>query len=348
MCNLDIRVVINLEKIIQYIKDELNGLKLKEEQIEEKIYSNELDIQGCIKAIEKLNQSSASTGMIFLSTDKKTSFDIEETQRLNGIISQLKLQENDMISERDIIKQKINEIEEILSKTVDNTSKKSESKYTSYDLINYVETERQRISGDIHDSIIQNLTALMYKMEFIKKVMDTDHNRAKLEIEASNKIVKDCIGELRDIIFNLHPMSLDDLDTKSVFYDFIEKIKTSTDMIVDFTYKSDIDHLNNSIVVVLLRIIQELCNNSIKHSGGSRIDINVNISNNLVTVVQSDNGKGYDHNLIDKPKTTTDNTGYGLVLLKEKVGLINGNITVNTKKEGGTEYKLTVPVPKEE
>ena len=324
-------MVINLEKIIQYIKDELNGLKLKQEQIEEKLYTNELDIQGCIKAIEKLNQSSDSTGMIFLSTDKKTGFDIEEIERLNGIISELKSQQNDMISERDNITKKI----------------KQKAKYTNYDLINYVETERQRISGDIHDSIIQNLTALMYKIELIKKVMDTDHNRAKLELESGNKIVKDCIGELRNIIFNLHPMSLDDLDTKSVFYDFIQKIKTSTNMIVDFKYKSDVEHVNNSIVVVLLRIIQELCNNSIKHSDGSRIDINVNISNNLIKIVQSDDGIGYDYNLIDKPKTTTDNTGYGLVLLKEKVGLINGTISVNTKKEGGTEYKLTVPIPKE-
>lgn len=334
-----------MEKIIQYIKDELNGLKLKQEQIEEKLYTNELDIQGCIKAIEKLNQSSDSTGMIFLSTDKKTGFDIEEIERLNGIISQLKSQQNDMISERDNITKKIKEIEDILSEK--STYKKQKAKYTSYDLINYVETERQRISGDIHDSIIQNLTALMYKIELIKKVMDTDHNRAKLELEAENKIVKDCIGELRNIIFNLHPMSLDDLDTKSVFYDFIQKIKTSTNMIVDFKYKSDVEHVNNSIVVVLLRIIQELCNNSIKHSDGSRIDINVNISNNLITIVQSDDGIGYDYNLIDKPKTTTDNTGYGLILLKEKVGLINGTISVNTKKEGGTEYKLTVPIPKE-
>ncbi len=334
-----------MEKIIQYIKDELNGLKLKQEQIEEKLYTNELDIQGCIKAIEKLNQSSDSTGMIFLSTDKKTGFDIEEIERLNGIISELKSQQNDMISERDNITKKIKEIEDILSEK--STYKKQKAKYTNYDLINYVETERQRISGDIHDSIIQNLTALMYKIELIKKVMDTDHNRAKLELEAGNKIVKDCIGELRNIIFNLHPMSLDDLDTKSVFYDFIQKIKTSTNMIVDFKYKSDVEHVNNSIVVVLLRIIQELCNNSIKHSGGSRIDINVNISNNLIKIVQSDDGIGYDYNLIDKPKTTTDNTGYGLVLLKEKVGLINGTISVNTKKEGGTEYKLTVPIPKE-
>ena len=334
-----------MEKIIQYIKDELNGLKLKQEQIEEKLYTNELDIQGCIKAIEKLNQSSDSTGMIFLSTDKKTGFDIEEIERLNGIISELKSQQNDMISERDNITKKIKEIEDILSEK--STYKKQKAKYTNYDLINYVETELQRISGDIHDSIIQNLTALMYKIELIKKVMDTDHNRAKLELEAGNKIVKDCIGELRNIIFNLHPMSLDDLDTKSVFYDFIQKIKTSTNMIVDFKYKSDVEHVNNSIVVVLLRIIQELCNNSIKHSGGSRIDINVNISNNLIKIVQSDDGIGYDYNLIDKPKTTTDNTGYGLVLLKEKVGLINGTISVNTKKEGGTEYKLTVPIPKE-
>lgn len=334
-----------MEKIIQYIKDELNGLKLKQEQIEEKLYTNELDIQGCIKAIEKLNQSSDSTGMIFLSTDKKTGFDIEEIERLNGIISELKSQQNDMISERDNITKKIKEIEDILSEK--STYKKQKAKYTNYDLINYVETERQRISGDIHDSIIQNLTALMYKIELIKKVMDTDHNRAKLELESGNKIVKDCIGELRNIIFNLHPMSLDDLDTKSVFYDFIQKIKTSTNMIVDFKYKSDVEHVNNSIVVVLLRIIQELCNNSIKHSDGSRIDINVNISNNLIKIVQSDDGIGYDYNLIDKPKTTTDNTGYGLVLLKEKVGLINGTISVNTKKEGGTEYKLKVPIPKE-
>lgn len=336
-------MVINLEKIIQYIKDELNGLKLKQEQIEEKLYTNELDIQGCIKAIEKLNQSSDSTGMIFLSTDKKTGFDIEEIERLNGIISQLKSQQNDMISERDNITKKIKEIEDILSEK--STYKKQKAKYTSYDLINYVETERQRISGDIHDSIIQNLTALMYKIELIKKVMDTDHNRAKLELEAGNKIVKDCIGELRNIIFNLHPMSLDDLDTEGVFNDFIGKIKQSTDMVVDYSYHSKLKHIDNSVVIMLLRIIQELCCNSIKHSGGTRIQISVDITPDVINIIQSDNGKGYDYSIINNPKTTSDNTGFGLVLLKERLGLIDGKIKIGDMESGGVEYKITVPVP---
>lgn len=335
-------MVIKMEKAIEYLKKELSSLRQELYELDDKLHINELDIVHSRQAVENIDKNSDSTGNIFMSSGNCNEFENQEIHRLNEMIDGLVDSQHQMSTKRDQLAKKIKKIEEILSET---NKQDKEYRYTSYDLINYVEAERQRISGDIHDSIVQNMTALMYKLELIKKVMDTDHNRAKLEIESGSKIVKDCIEELRNIIFNLHPMSLEDLDTEGVFNDFIEKIKKSTDMIVNYTYNSDVSHIDNSIVIMLLRIIQELCNNSIKHSGGTTISIDVNISNGIITIIQSDDGKGYDCSIADKPKTTTDNTGYGLVLLKERIGLINGKITIKSLEAGGIEYHISVPIP---
>lgn len=336
-------MVISLKEIIEYVRNELEDFRKQRSEIEDKLHSNELDIQESRQTVELIKRDNNATGMIFMSTDKNTGFNTEEVIRLEQMISDMEKSQKSMKAEKDNIDKKISKLESILSNK-DNTGVET-YKYTSHDLINYVEAERQRISADIHDSIIQNLTAMMYKMELIKKVVDSDHNRAKLEIESGNKIIKDCIEELRNIIFNLHPMSLDDLDTEGVFNDFIGKIKQSTDMVVDYSYHSKLKHIDNSVVIMLLRIIQELCCNSIKHSGGTRIQISVDITPDVINIIQSDNGKGYDYSIINNPKTTSDNTGFGLVLLKERLGLIDGKIKISDIESGGVEYKITVPVP---
>ena len=212
-------MVISLKEIIEYVRNELEDFRKQKSEIEDKLHSNELDIQESRQAVELIKRDNNSTGMIFMSTDKNTGFNTEEVIRLEQMISDMEKSQKSMKAEKDNIDKKISKLESILSNK-DNTGVET-YKYTSHDVINYVEAERQRISADIHDSIIQNLTAMMYKMELIKKVVDSDHNRAKLEIESGNKIIKDCIEELRNIIFNLHPMSLDDLDTEGVFNDFI-------------------------------------------------------------------------------------------------------------------------------
>ena len=82
------------------------------------------------------------------------------------------------------------------------------------------EADRQRIARDIHDTVVQGLTALIHKNEFVGKIFETDKQRAQLELKKNNNVIRDSINELRNIIFDLRPMSLEDLKKH-----FIQQLK---------------------------------------------------------------------------------------------------------------------------
>ena len=144
-------MVISLKEIIEYVRNELEDFRKQKSEIEDKLHSNELDIQESRQAVELIKRDNNSTGMIFMSTDKNTGFNTEEVIRLEKMISDMEKSQKSMKAEKDNIDKKISKLESILSNK-DNTGVET-YKYTSHDVINYVEAERQRISADIHVSI---------------------------------------------------------------------------------------------------------------------------------------------------------------------------------------------------
>ena len=87
-----------------------------------------------------------------------------------------------------------------------------------------LEEDRQRISRDIHDTVVQNLTALIHKEEFISQIMSRDINRAQIEINNAKALIKDSIKDLRDIIYQLRPMELDDLGFNEALLNLVDKL----------------------------------------------------------------------------------------------------------------------------
>ena len=204
------------------------------------------------------------------------------------------------------------------------------------------EADRQRITRDIHDTVVQGLTALIHKNEFVGKIFETDKQRAQLELKKNNNVIRDSINELRNIIFDLRPMSLDDLGFEKTFYTAIEKIKGTTQMVVKADYLCDTDSMNPIIGITVIRIIQELCSNSIKYSKGTKIQVTIKQDKqNELLILYSDNGEGYD---LNKPTDCTkNNTGFGLNMMRERIALLQGKMEV-CYKDGELSYTIRIPL----
>ncbi len=328
-----------MNKIHEYLQKEITQLKTKSDVFKEHIRQLDCEIASESEAIGRIEGMMNHSERIFQSENSTKGFEEMEVGRLQSELEE-KQQEKTVLEQKvQELNTKIQELQSLLS----GMHKDCWYEYTSYDMIHSVEVERQRIARDIHDSIIQNLTAVMYKNEFIKKIIDTDYNRAKLELSAQDTMIRNCINELRNVIYNLHPMATDDLGLESVFYDLIERIKASTDMIVEYDYSSKRTELNSSIVNVLLRIIQELCSNSIKHSKGTTITIQIRIGENHIELIQSDDGVGYDYQSLTKVRN--NNTGFGLQIMRERVHLLHGKLTIQNLGKG-IEYRIEIPIPK--
>lgn len=179
------------------------------------------------------------------------------------------------------------------------------------------EADRQRIAAELHDSVLQNLSLVMHNLELAEKFIDYDSVRAKLELESNRKIVKETIDDIRTTIFDLRPMQFDDFGFKKTLENQLEGYKSRTSM--DISYRiDDIDSRDNLVLLTIFRIVQELVINSIKHSKGSSLSVQVLDEGSKIYIEESDDGIGISDEDFEK-----DNH-FGMKILKERVNMING------------------------
>lgn len=318
-----------MSEILEFIKEELNIVSNRIFELENNIRSYELDIEFIDKACKKISKDRDNTNDVFLSLDNNRDFDILE-------IDKLKRQREEILSK---IRNTNNELQS-LNKRYEKLKRLKKLHNVAGELtIN--EADRKRIAIDIHDTIVQNLTAVLVKNDFILKIINSDVYRASTELKNNNDILKKSIDELREVIFNLSPMSIDDLGCEEAFLNLCQKMSLNSQMNIEYTCELCNKKIDKNYFINLLRIIQELINNSIKHSKGSKIVVNLKYKDDLFYIIQKDNGVGFNYE--DLIRKTDNNRNFGLSIVKYRVNLYGGNIKFKNRKSGGIEYKIVLP-----
>lgn len=328
-----------MDKKTEYLKQELIEYRKMQHDVEVNIHNVKLSIESTSNAINQIKQSNDDTELPFYTSDKIPGFCGQEIDKLNQENEYLNKQLEDFHNQKNLIDTKIFKLNDLLNNRCDDNYK------DPLEVLNVQEIERQRIARDIHDTVVQNISALIYKNEFVLNIIDTDANRAKLELSVNNNILKNCINELRSIIFNLRPMSLNDLDIKSSLNNIISHIQDSTEMIIDYRLSHDGTEVKSVILISIVRIIQELCNNSIKHSKGTTIKIDININHKCCNINYEDDGVGY--HIEDLTSYKKDNTGFGLSIMKDRIELLGGTICFDNNRKKGIHYNITIPICEE-
>lgn len=198
------------------------------------------------------------------------------------------------------------------------------------------EKERQRIARDLHDTTLQNLAHLVHKVELGSMYIDKDPVQAKLELASVQRELRKVIDDMRTVVYNLHPMSLDDLGLKET----VERMIPLTNEDNKFFVETDIEEVssdNKSLMLFLFRIIQECYNNAVKHSCGNKIFISLKTEDEKYFIDVRDNGNGFDERDVEKK-----NCHFGLSIMKERVSLLNGQIKIDSS-EKGTSISIIIP-----
>ena len=205
------------------------------------------------------------------------------------------------------------------------------------------EKDRQRIARDLHDTSLQNLAHLIHRIELSSMYIDKDPIQAKLELASVNKNMKVIIEDIRNTIFDLRPMSFDDLGFADMLEDFLQKLREKYKICVI----SDIDDISiekegsQTLLISLYRVIRECCLNAMEHSECESLFVEVKKDsvNESIRVEIKDDGMGFD---LEEVLTTMQNH-YGLKIMKERIELLGGNIEIHSVKEEGTNIKILVP-----
>jgi two-component system sensor histidine kinase DegS len=209
------------------------------------------------------------------------------------------------------------------------------------------ENERQRIARDLHDGIVQSYTSLAYKAELCYKLIDVDPVRCRLELSSLSKNLRKVIEDLRCLIYDLRPMSFDDIGFDTTVKSFLDRLKSSSGM--DFSYQVEGEpyKLSNLVAISLLRIIQEACTNSYKYAEASNVLIILKYDEDSLELSIADDGKGIDLSTLPKG-TREDNSGFGLSMMKERVYLLSGTFDIQSDIGEGCTIKVKIPLNQED
>lgn len=215
------------------------------------------------------------------------------------------------------------------------------------------EKDRQRIARDLHDTSLQNLAHLIHQIELSSMYIDKDPIQAKLELMSVNKSIKSIIEDIRNTIFDLRPMSFDDLGFADMLEDFLRKLQDRykipvTSRIDDIPVTADAATNpkeyaeGQTLLISLYRVIRECCLNAMEHSECQQLLVNVKKDsyNQCIDIEIRDDGIGFD---VEEVLTTMQNH-YGLKIMKERIELLGGSIVIRSLKEEGTTVKITVPL----
>lgn len=202
------------------------------------------------------------------------------------------------------------------------------------------EEERRRVSREMHDGPAQAMANVVFLAEVCEKLIDIDSIRAKQELQELRKQVVGCLDETRKIVFDLRPMTLDDLGLIPTVKKIADMLKERTGIQSSVILGGKYDEpLDPQIEVSLFRIIQESLSNIEKHSHATEAKIIITVQDNAVIVSVEDNGDGFE-------VFNNDNNGdcFGLVGMGERVSLLRGELTIDSAQGQGTKIRVHIPL----
>ena len=214
-------------------------------------------------------------------------------------------------------------------------------------ILESVEGERQRIARDLHDSSVQSLTSLVHKSELCMKLLDIDPIRCRLELSSMSKILRDVINDMRKMIYDLRPMSFDDIGFDITVERALDKFKQANNVHIVYKVEGEPYELKSIVSITLLRVIQETCSNSVKHGKASTINITMEFLHNELKLVIEDDGVGFDKSTIPTV-TRNDNSGFGLSMMKERIYLLSGKLSIESSVGNGCKTTVNLPIKKED
>jgi len=207
-------------------------------------------------------------------------------------------------------------------------------------LITAQEDERRRIARDLHDDLNQRLALLSVELELLgREPADPDKLANRLEAMAAG--VKELSSEVHKISHELHPAKLDQLGLVSACGSFCRQLSLQTGVAIDFSSENVPRRIASDVELCIYRVLQESCQNLVKHSGVQKGKVKLQRNNGSLTLAVSDTGKGFD------VENARHNGGLGMLSIQERVRLVNGELNLHSTIGKGTWVEVTVPVHEE-
>jgi len=198
------------------------------------------------------------------------------------------------------------------------------------------ENEKRRFANDLHDGLGPILSTVKMSLSSLNERISDPAGTVILN--NTHHLVNEAINSIKDISNNMSPHVLSNFGLASAISTFISKINQTGSVEIDFKSNMENKRLENDKEVVMYRAVCELINNSIRHSGASRIEIELNKHEKFVTLQFNDNGRGFDMSTLN----SDDSQGMGLSNIETRVKTVGGVFILESTPGKGTNALIKV------
>ena len=206
-------------------------------------------------------------------------------------------------------------------------------------LIQVEESARQSLVRKMHDGPTSSLSNFILQAEICQRFFDMNPERARTELNALKATAAATFESVKDFIFDLRPMMLDDLGVVPTLRRYVETLQEKNDFPVSITVTGMERRLEGYVEVTIFRGVQELLNNARDHAQATQIQVLIDMGQERVLVVVEDNGSGFD---VDEAMNNKDKIG--LSTLRDRLGMIGGEFNVQSSLGQGTRAEFTIPL----
>ncbi len=201
------------------------------------------------------------------------------------------------------------------------------------------EQERRRWARELHDETLQGLGALRLGLSTARRTNDAERWRGAVD-DAVLQLDTE-IANLRGIIADVRPAALDELGAAAALESLVERMRSrglDVQLTVDLDFEAgrSVTRHAEDLETAIYRIVQESLNNALKHAGTDAVVVDVVEAEGTIAVRVTDEGRGFD--------TASQATGFGLVGIRERAGLLGGTAEIDSAPDVGTTVTARLPV----
>jgi len=199
--------------------------------------------------------------------------------------------------------------------------------------------ERNRLARDIHDSLGHYLTGVNIQLERARVFHTRDPQQSLLAIQEAKQAAEEALRDVRRSVAGLRETD-DSFSLQHSLTNLLNNL-ASNQFRIDFQFSGDEDGYNRMTLLTLYRAVQEGLTNIQKHANATLVILEVDLSDYRARLCLSDNGSGFDTD--PQYPASTNGVGYGLQGIRERIGLVRGEMTLTSTPQQGTTLLITVP-----
>jgi signal transduction histidine kinase len=206
-----------------------------------------------------------------------------------------------------------------------------------------VESERSRVSRDLHDGILQTLLSLNIQLDVLRHKPPQTPEKLCAELASLQRTVKEQSEELRHMVTEMRPLRVESADLKELMYGFAERFQSEHDLAVELFIDDRNLRIPDRICREIFQIYRESLHNVKKHAHASHVVVKLTEDDSKVSLIVDDNGMGFSFSG-RYASEELDQLRLGPISIKERTRSVGGTLTLESNPGHGARLTIEIPV----